>query len=306
MQRLFLINGLSPSALKYWKKNASKILSSVSNGIAVQSNHKKSFVDSIQKGLKSGFDQMIAVGGDGTIGLMADTLIREANHDTTIACLPAGTGCDFYRSISQGWSPQQLLTEGIDAKIDVLSAELDQHRTVFGVNSLSIGMSADIVHERTKLSPYTPKQLAYLAATLKRLPKTNAQTYSFTLNQTKFHEQALAVIITKGLYAGGGMKLGESFNHASGKFSCKIIQPFQTKGLAQGLRHVYFEGISSLPFVHNLEGSQFMTHSPLPINVEIDGELYICNHLKVTVRRSALKVLVHPSHESRRLQLVKK
>ncbi|UCH83489.1 MAG: diacylglycerol kinase family lipid kinase [Candidatus Latescibacterota bacterium] len=53
----------------------------------------------VDRALEHGYRSIIAVGGDGTWGSVADRIIRSQRTDVTLGLLPAGTGNDFGKTI---------------------------------------------------------------------------------------------------------------------------------------------------------------------------------------------------------------
>ena len=60
----------------------------------------------VEEGIAAGTNRFLAVGGDGTVSLIADALLQHQwPEPPTIGVLPAGSGCDLIRSVGM---PQSL------------------------------------------------------------------------------------------------------------------------------------------------------------------------------------------------------
>ena len=60
----------------------------------------------VDQAVSAGREHFVAVGGDGTVNLVVDALLRHAwDSPPTLGILPAGTGCDFVRVFG---IPQEL------------------------------------------------------------------------------------------------------------------------------------------------------------------------------------------------------
>jgi len=79
--------------------------------------------DLAQRAVDDGYDLVVAVGGDGTWGNVADRLVASGRPDITFGMLPNGTGNDFGRSL--GFHPTdpleavRVLVEGHVRRVDV-------------------------------------------------------------------------------------------------------------------------------------------------------------------------------------------
>jgi diacylglycerol kinase (ATP) len=63
--------------------------------------------------LERGYGSIIAVGGDGTWGAVADRIVRAQRDDVTLGLLPAGTGNDFGKSIGVRFDCVEKVLRGI-------------------------------------------------------------------------------------------------------------------------------------------------------------------------------------------------
>jgi diacylglycerol kinase (ATP) len=71
--------------------------------VSESAEHMRSLV---AEGISAGARQFVAVGGDGTVSLIADALLAHPwDEPPTLGILPAGSGCDFVRTFGL---PQDL------------------------------------------------------------------------------------------------------------------------------------------------------------------------------------------------------
>jgi diacylglycerol kinase (ATP) len=79
--------------------------------------------DLAQRGIDEGYDVVVAVGGDGTWGNVADRIVASGRTDVAFGILPSGTGNDFGRSL--GYDPAdaaeavRVLAAGRVRRVDV-------------------------------------------------------------------------------------------------------------------------------------------------------------------------------------------
>jgi diacylglycerol kinase (ATP) len=181
----------------------------------------------VEEGISGGAERYLAVGGDGTVSLMADALPQHRwNEPPVIGVLPAGSGCDLIRSVGMPQSLEEAAAhlEG-DAtySIDVGVAEGEWGTRRF-LNVLDVGVIAGTVRAAERITRRLGK-LRYKAAFWLTLPFFRAARLDLTMDRQSFQGKALAVAVANGQYFGFGMNiapkaaLGDGFLEVQA-FSC--------------------------------------------------------------------------------------
>lgn len=70
-------------------------------------------IELVDAALQAGYQTIVAVGGDGTWSVAADRVIRSGRDDVALGLLPAGTGCDFGKSLGIIYGRLESAVRGI-------------------------------------------------------------------------------------------------------------------------------------------------------------------------------------------------
>ncbi|WP_374284447.1 diacylglycerol kinase family protein [Lactococcus sp.] len=175
--------------------------------------------------LKTSTDQLLIIGGDGTISLAIDAL---PDH-IPFAYIPAGSGNDFARSLHISLDPIEAF-KNIERqeKHDIYIIKYSSHQlSGYALNNIGIGLDAQIVKSanegklKTWLNKIKLGQLAYLMSALHVLftKKPFAVHLSALTNDNKVQEKAYAraflMTFTKHPYFGGGVKISPEASNSN-------------------------------------------------------------------------------------------
>ncbi|WP_158583992.1 diacylglycerol/lipid kinase family protein [Salinibius halmophilus] len=148
-------------------------------------------------------DEVVVLGGDGTVNAAANALVHS---DVILTILPTGTGNDYVRSLGRR---KVSLTDRLLAKprwVDVGEVNGD----VF-VNAAGLGFDVAVLqHMASKSKKMT--QLAYKFAALLVIARYSPNTVVVHYGQRRLCLPTLLLVVAKGGFFGGGIKIAEQFN----------------------------------------------------------------------------------------------
>ena len=246
--------------------------------------------------LKNGAKMVIAVGGDGTAGQVASGFFDNGVNifpKVIFACIPAGTACDFYRSVSTQISPSRFLEIGTPKELDVMKIQTEKD-LIYGLNTLSLGITTKIIEHKNRLPRWVPSSINYLLPTLRSISSWKSKDGEVEIDQQRRKGRVMALFLMKGLYGGGAMRFGEEGKHDSGKFYLSIVPSVSLTFFLKNIFTLYGEGLRSVSFVEKWEGESFScSNSPYSV-VEVDGQIYRFDRLDVSLLKRSLRVLCAP------------
>ncbi|MEK6706216.1 MAG: diacylglycerol kinase family protein [Bdellovibrionota bacterium] len=242
-------------------------------------------ISETRKALHEGIDQIVAVGGDGTLNAVVNGFFENGALIRPEACLaiaPVGTGSDYFRSIKgelkkSAW-PDIVLKPQVKA-VDVGVLRMDcggaagKSEPRYFINATSFGMSAEIVQEKERSFPlWLPRSMAYLVPTLKKglCPKSVRATLRIDGNSTDV--EIMAMFVSKGRYAGGGMRFAAGASLDDGFFEVTVFGKLSVMDVLMNLGSLYSGDFSKVPGVSKYKASRVDIECVKPVAVEYDGE----------------------------------
>jgi diacylglycerol kinase (ATP) len=252
----------------------------------------------------TGFDVIIAAGGDGTANEVINGIMRNKaskSEKPALAIIPVGRGNDFAYSM------------GIPHEIELACQSIinDQRRwvdigQVFGDNfpdgryfgnGVGVGFDAVVGFESLKLK-FLTGFASYIVAALKTtFLYFKAPTLNLVTPQGEHTGRYLMVSIMNGIRMGGGFYMAPMGNPTDGHFDLCVVNEVSrsellplvgkfTKGTQQGDDAVSFLQTNHLE-IHALEGS---------IPAHADGET-VCEHgksIRIELQPLALQMIYQP------------
>jgi diacylglycerol kinase (ATP) len=259
-----------------------------------------------EEALRTGYDTIVAVGGDGTWSAVADRILSLNRTDAVLGVLPGGTGNDFGRNLGIPRRDLEravrILTEGQVVSVDagrIIGSSQHEGRGEtlreerFFLNVVGFGFDVAVV-DGAKGARFLRGELLYKATALQQLFRFPG--FSVTLEDDEGFsrsDQTLMLTVTNGEHFGGGFPIAPGASVQDGVLhACYIgdAKPLRRlvlfdragKGRHEGSREV---DARSAP--------RFRLSFPHPVRFEVDGDVYAASQseLSIEVIRGALKVL---------------
>ena len=228
----------------------------------------------VQEVARTGRRHIGIVGGDGTISLVVDELMRlNLATPPVIAVLPAGTGSDFARpfAISQRLEGAvHHLAGSTDYPIDVGFVRGEWGLRAY-VNVAQAGLLAASVERASRL-PQSIGRVKYQVAFWATLPQFTGTEIELVTDRRTYSGPALLALVANGQFFGGGFNVAPKAALMDGLLDVQVIDakrrealqlfPQVKKGLH--LRH---------PSVTRFQTSAFSLTTSVPWPFEVDGDL---------------------------------
>jgi diacylglycerol kinase family enzyme len=239
---------------------------------------------------------IVAAGGDGTVGTVAELL---AGSDTTFGILPLGTNNNVARSLgipARVEDAARLLTHGSTVAVDLGRFIPDAGAPRSFLHAAGLGIQADFARLaadttlRRRLGRYT-----YLVATALALRRRRPVRCDLILNGRRQSRWLLYLMVFNVPLFAGPLQLHLAGGIADRRFDVLAIDvlslPRFLLALAPMLRGRRPRG----PGVHVERVSRLRIDSPRPLAVSLDGE--VAGHIPGTfvIMPAALQVIAPPS-----------
>lgn len=244
--------------------------------------------------LDGSVDQVLAVGGDGTIHLVGNVLLDGGlGRRVALGVIPAGTGSDLARSLGVPARPRTALARALSGArrmMDTLLVEGDDGRRRHVLNVVSAGISG-LVDQAVNALPQRGA-LAYLSATLGAVGRYRNVPCRVTVDGTVWHEgDILLVAVANGPTFGNGMRVAPAARLDDGAADVVLVGPVPRWQLPLRLPQIYLGTHVRAPFVRTGRAQRVRLEplGPFP-PFDTDGEMFAAGAATVTLIPDALLV----------------
>jgi len=226
----------------------------------------------VDEAVAAGRRRFVAVGGDGTVNLVAGALLaHEWTEPPTLGILPAGTGCDFVRVFGIPQDVEHAArhlggAETYRSDAAVLEGEWGR-RHFMNIAQAGIGAASATTADRLARLGGLRYQTAFWV-NLPRFPRTEVKV---RVGKRTYEGDAISVIFANGQFFGNGMNVAPKATLVSGQIDAQVITarkrqaPLLMRKAARGVHLGHKE-------VHRMRGAEFEIETKDPWPVEADGE----------------------------------
>jgi len=254
----------------------------------------------VAEAVASGSRRIVAVGGDGTVHLVANALLA-AGSDAAMGIMPAGTGSDLARTLRIPRSPADALRQAMlhpASPFDAGRCRGPAGEFAF-VNIASAGIGG-LVDEAVNAVPDRGRT-AFVRATLAALRRYRCAPVRVSLDGRPWFEGPLLMLaVANGTTFGKGMRVAPRARPDDGAFDIVAVGAVSGWELVLRLPQVYLgRHLGARPVRHaRAERVGVVPLAPLP-PFDVDGETYPSGPAEFTVAPGALKIAAAPSAPDR-------
>lgn len=236
-------------------------------------------VERILKTFDSNIDQLLILGGDGTLSKTLDYWPAQL----PFAYYPTGSGNDFAHA---------LLIRDLDKVMTAMQVKRSQKMFVMQtnngtiLNSLDIGFAAKVIasSEQSSVKGFLKKlglgKLTYLFFALKHLGHVSEEELEITLDETTYQWQSSFFLsIAKNKYFGGGITIWPDTSFQKPIIDLVYIPRKHFWSHLRGLLDLVLKYHKRSKVVRHLETHKVRIHSSKPFTYQYDGEVSQANDL---------------------------
>jgi len=300
MKRHFIINphsgrGLSARAVAKLQEHFTRQIGAFEYTIA---ESREAAIDATRKSLRDGTDQIVAVGGDGTANAVTNGFFdygEPIRPQSSLVVGSAGTGSDYFKTIvagRRGCDWRELVLRHVARPVDVGRIEYADPALCdqYFLNMASVGMIAEVVRGKNRLSRRLPQVLRYLLPTVGCFFSYRPRPMQVTTDSGQRDSKLLAVSIAKGIHAGGGMRLGGGATLCDGRFDVTLFGAFRPVEMLLKVGKLYTGRFENEAKIEEVRTQRISIRASEPLPVEFDGEVYGHADVEVTVVPAAIHV----------------
>ncbi len=245
----------------------------------------------VRDALAAGCERVVAVGGDGTVHLVANALLA-TGAAATLGIVPAGTGSDLARALSIPREPAEALRRallGPPLRMDAGRCE-GEAGGFFFINIASAGIGG-LVDETVNAIPRRGRT-AFLRATLAALRRYRCVPVRVAADGETWYEGPLFLLaVANGTTFGKGMRVTPLARPDDGLFDLVLVGEVAGWELIRRLPQLYLGRHLGAPPVHYRQAREVRLEplAPLPV-FDVDGETYPSGPATFTLLPGALSV----------------
>ena len=226
------------------------------------------------------YEVVVAVGGDGTIGEVANGLLASGAEGTALGVLPRGTGSDFVRTLGIPRDMDKaaaILARGDRRKIDVGRATFTdfsgERSSRFFVNAAEVGMGAMVCREVNRARRRLSGQAAFWWAILTTMRRYQPAIATVVTDGSPARELLLNnAWIANGCYSGSGMRTAPRARLDDGLLDAVVVEQVGGWRRIAGLPKLRNGTFVDMPEVEYRQAARVEFTAETPILVETDGD----------------------------------
>jgi diacylglycerol kinase (ATP) len=235
-----------------------------------------------------GYDLVVAAGGDGTVGIVAEQLLGKS---TALGILPLGTVMNIARSLGiprELEEAAEVVAAGVVRAIDVGVAG---DRPFF--EAASVGMNAAMFREAQR---FERGDWTSVVRTIWVAFRYRPARMSVELDDRRIRTRALMVTVSNGPYTGAGMTVAPEARLDDGKFDVRLFRRFSKARLIRHLLSIAFGRYRYAPEADTFRSAAVRIDSASPLPARADSRDLGTTPVEFRVRPGALNVVVPQSH----------
>jgi YegS/Rv2252/BmrU family lipid kinase len=230
-------------------------------------------------------ETVAAVGGDGTIGLIAGAL---RGKDVPLAVIPAGRGNDFARVMNIPTDPRAAAAVALDGEERLIDVADVDGRPFICVASLGFDSDANRIANEAKL---VRGNLVYLYAALKALAGWKHASFTITVDGREHALRGWSVAIANSKAYGGGMYVAPQAELDDGKLDVVLISESSKWEFLRDIPKVFKGAHTDNPRVQVVRGEVVEVSADRPFVIYADGDPIGDLPATIRVSRRSLRVL---------------
>lgn len=248
-----------------------------------------------------GTDRILAVGGDGTICEIVNGLMQvdpKRRLATELALVRRGSGCDTARTFQIPRDPNAALEIAFHGRLQTIDLGLarvthpDGARQRYFVTIASAGLTADVAARVARSSKPLGGRVAYAWAALMAFRGYHNTTQRIDVDETSQELVTNNVIVGNGGLFAGGMNVLPDACVNDGLLDVLVWGDVSLRDYVGILPRLYRGTHTGHPAATFLRGRQVAVQGPVPLGVEVDGEVLGTTPAMFTVAPSAIHLRV--------------
>lgn len=242
---------------------------------------------------------VVAAGGDGTVNEVLNGLMtRPRERRPMLFIFPGGSGNDTARTLGL-----QRTIADIDRRLNTMATiEWDVFRadvhdldhkpmTRYGINALSVGISAEVLRIFSRMSPLLPATFRYTFATIIALARNRAEYLDIQVDHGLLTQPAILAAVANCRWFGAGIGIAPQGVPHDGVLNLTVVDNITPSDFVALLPTLRRADVIVDPRIRYEVTKVCELRSKTPRPIEIDGEFSGFTPARVTVIPKAITVV---------------
>lgn len=236
-----------------------------------------------RQGLEQGFEAVVAVGGDGTVGEVAHGYLsapEELRARAALGTWPVGSGCDLARHLGLRPEPEELLRAlagrrvvRLDAGRADFSGYDGKPRTLHFLNMAAFGLAGEVALRVRSAGKPWGGCLSYMFSSLGALLEARPRRMELTLDGETLPERGYHLVVLANTSTfGGGMRVAPQADPQDGRLDMVSVGGLSRWELLRRFPSIYSGGHLGAPGVEFRRARRVLARSPETVHLNVDGE----------------------------------
>ncbi len=240
-------------------------------------------------GSESGFDAVVASGGDGTINTVVHGLMKNPDPVLRLGIVYTGTSpdfCQFHGIPLQIPEAVQVLAQNCVQPIDIMELERPEGEKEYFCCSCNPGMGAEVAETANRLRPWVGDLAGTLLALIRSLWRN--RRFTFFLNGEKWAD-CNHLLVTKMPFIASGIRIDADLTPADGRFALCVLRGLSFLGWLRLIPRIYRgERVGEIRILTE----PLTIESPQETPVEYDGDAHGFLPVRVALAPRKLDLIV--------------
>ena len=305
MKTFFVVNPMSANGAtgRRWAELAASIARTLSDFGVEFTKGPLDAVTITRAAIKSGYECIVAVGGDGTINEVVNGFFEEGkviNPDAALGVLPRGTGGDFRKTFDWDLDSDAAIrrlktpdTRPFDVgRLDFIGHD-GKPQTRYFANICSFGVSGLVDQEVNKTSKALGGTVSFMWGSLKAMARYQDQRVRITLDEQPLEEVMVTTLsVANGKYFGGGMKVAPEADVGDGLFDVVIWSGYGLTDFVVRSKSIYSGAHVKWKGTRIVRAKKLVAESDEKVLIDCDGEQPGTLPCTMTIVPSAIRLKV--------------
>lgn len=285
MKTFFVVNPKSANGAtgRRWAELAASIARTLSDFGVEFTKGPLDAVGLTRTALKSGYECIVAVGGDGTINEVVNGFFEDGkaiNPNAALGVLPRGTGGDFRKTFDWALDDAAAInrlktpeTRPFDVgRLDFLGHD-GKPQTRYFANICSFGVSGVVDAEVNQTSKALGGKVSFMWGSFKAMTKYKDQRVRLTIDEKPLEEVMVTTLsVANGKFFGGGMKVAPDADVSDGLFDVVIWSGYGLKDFVVKSAGIYSGAHVKWKGTRVVRAKKVVAESDERVLIDCDGE----------------------------------